>query len=151
MNAQDLASFRDLIENQLPFNKFIGIKLLSLEPGICKLYIPYKNELIGDTRRGALHGGVISTLVDTCGGFAVWSMCDITDRLSTIDMRVDYLKPAFGDDLVAESQVKLLGNRVGNASTILYSRNNPGIILAEGRSVYNIRRGDPAGSGERKD
>ncbi|EMG37487.1 hypothetical protein PCS_01778 [Desulfocurvibacter africanus PCS] len=147
MNAQEMESFRDLIENQLPFNKFIGIKLLSLEAGTCKLYIPYKDELIGDTRRGALHGGVISTLIDTCGGFAVWSMCDITDRLSTIDMRVDYLKPAFGDDLVAESQVKLLGNRVGNASTVLYSRNNPGVILAEGRSVYNIRRGEPTGAG----
>jgi len=140
MQTLDIDSFRDLIENCLPFNKYIGIKLLSLEPGLCKLLIPFKAELVGDTRRGALHGGVMSTLIDTCGGFAVWSMCDITDKLSTIDMRVDYLKPAFSDDLVAESQVKLLGNRVGNASTIIYSRNDPDVIVAEGRSVYNIRR-----------
>ena len=141
MTPQELEIFRDLIENQLPFNKFMGIKLLSLEPGLCRLFIPYKDELVGDARRGALHGGVISTLVDTCGGFAVWSMCGIGDKLSTIDMRVDYLKPALGrDDLVAESRVKLLGNRVGNASTILYARNEPDVILAEGRSVYNIRR-----------
>ncbi len=150
MNELNIEAFRDLIENQLPFNKFIGIKLLSLEPGLCRLYVPYKDELIGDTRRGALHGGVISTLVDTCGGFAVWSMCDITDKLSTIDLRVDYLKPAFGNDIVAESRVKLLGNRVGNASTVLYSRDDPETILAEGRSVYNIRRGDPADSGKRR-
>lgn len=142
MTPHDLDSFRDLIENQLPFNKLLGIRLLSLEPGLCKLFIPHRAELIGDARRGALHGGVISTLVDTCGGFAVWSMCDITDRLSTIDMRVDYLKPALGeDDLVAESRVRLLGNRVGNASTVVHSRGQPDVILAEGRSVYNIRRG----------
>ena len=57
MTPQEMEIFRDLIENQLPFNKFMGIKLLSLEPGLCRLYIPYKYELIGDTRRGALHGG----------------------------------------------------------------------------------------------
>lgn len=150
MHELNIEAFRDLIENRMPFNRYLGIKLLSLEPGICKLYIPYKAELVGDFRRGALHGGVISTLVDTCGGFAVWSMCELDDKLSTIDMRVDYLKPAFGNDLVAESRVKLLGNRVGNASTILYSRNDPETILAEGRSVYNIRRGDPANSGTRE-
>jgi len=141
MHAQDLASFRDLIEEKIPFNKFLGIKLLSLEKGICKLYIPYREELIGDSRRKALHGGVISTLIDTCGGFAVWSMCNITDKIATIDMRVDYLKPALENDLVAESHVKLMGNRVGNAYTFLYSSNDPSVVIAEGRSVYNVRRG----------
>ncbi|MFO7595769.1 MAG: hypothetical protein R6W92_05405, partial [Desulfocurvibacter africanus] len=51
------------------------------------------------------------------------------------------------DCLLGVGLIKLLGNRVGNASTVLYSRNNPGVILAEGRSVYNIRRGEPTGSG----
>lgn len=141
MDETELLSFKDLIETQIPFNAFLGVKLLSLEKGACKLLIPYRKELVGDSRRKALHGGVISTLVDTCGGFAVWSMCAVSDKIATIDLRVDYLKPAFEKDIVAESRVRLLGNRVGNAMTVLYSRDDPGAIVAEGRSVYNIRRG----------
>lgn len=141
MSQPGIQAFQELIEQKIPFNRHLGVRLVSLEKGICKLMIPFKDEFLGDTRRGALHGGVISMLVDTCGGFAVWSMCAITDRISTIDMRVDYLKPAFASDLVAEAHVRLLGNRVGNASTMLYSASDPSVIVAEGRSVYNIRRG----------
>jgi uncharacterized protein (TIGR00369 family) len=141
MTDSERKEFTDLIENQIPFNNLLGVKVVSLEKGVCKLMIPYRPELHGDFRRKALHGGVISMLVDTCGGFAVWSMCQITDKIATIDMRVDYLKPALECDLVAVSQVKLLGNRVGNAATALYCAADPSVVVAEGRSVYNIRRG----------
>lgn len=141
MDIDTFAAFQELIEHSIPFNAFLGIKLVSLESGICKLSIPFRQELLGDFRRGAVHGGVISTLIDTCGGFAVWSMCKVTDKIATIDLRVDYLKPALSADLVAESRVRLLGNRVGNASTIIFMSGEPNQIVAEGRSVYNIRRG----------
>lgn len=140
MTDSDRAGFIDLIERRIPFNAFLGVKVLSLAKGHCQLAIPNRPELVGDARRGALHGGVISMLVDTCGGFAVWSMCALSDRIATIDMCVDYLKPAIGGDLVAESRVRLLGNRVGNAVTTLFMRDDPSVVVAEGRSVYNIRR-----------
>ena len=58
-------------------------------------------------RRKAIHGGVLSMLIDTCGGFAVWSRCNLNDRIATIDLIVDYLKPAVETDLVAEAIVNL--------------------------------------------
>lgn len=134
------AAFRDLIENGIPFNNYLGLRVRSLERGRCSLLVPRRPELVGDARRGALHGGVISMLVDTCGGFAVWTMGQPSDRIATIDLRVDYLKPAMEGDLVAESEVRLHGNRVGNAVTVIYCSTDPGTIVAEGRSVYNIRR-----------
>lgn len=136
----DYAAFKDLIENQIPFNRHVGIKLLALEKGLCRLGIPFSEALVGDTRRGAIHGGVISTIIDTCGGFAVWAASGIDDRISTIDMRVDYLKPAIGCNLVAEGHVKLLGNRVGNAHVLVHAEDHPDTVLAEGRAVYNIRK-----------
>ncbi|MBU1001397.1 MAG: hotdog fold thioesterase [Proteobacteria bacterium] len=136
----DYDAFKDLIENQIPFNRYVGIKLLALEKGLCRLGIPYSAALVGDTRRGAIHGGVISTIIDTCGGFAVWAASGISDRISTIDMRVDYLKPAINCDLVAEGHVRLLGNRVGNAHVLVHAEGDPETVLAEGRAVYNIRK-----------
>jgi uncharacterized protein (TIGR00369 family) len=140
VRANDLEAFRELIEEGIPFNKFLGLKLLYLGDRQCRLLLPFREELLGDSRRKALHGGVLSTLVDTCAGFAVWSSGSIDDRISTIDLRVDYLKPAVETDIVSESRVKLLGNRVGNVHTVVWAVNDPEVILAEGRSVYNIRR-----------
>jgi len=137
---QDYDAFKDLIENRIPFNAYLGIRLLSLEPGLCRLLVPHGAALVGDTRRDALHGGVISTLVDTCGGFTVWAASGLADRISTIDLRVDYLKPAIGCSLVAEGHLKLLGNRVGNAHVVVHAEGDPSLVLAEGRGVYNIRK-----------
>jgi len=140
MGTEDFSALQDLIENEIPFNHFVGVRVLSLDRGRCKLYIPYRPELLGDSRRKAIHGGVLSMLIDNCGGFAIWTMCDIDVGIATIDLRVDYLKPAVATGLVAEAIVKLFGNRVGNVQIVVYPEGNPDFVLTEGRSVYNIRR-----------
>ena len=137
----DFTALTELIEDGIPFNAVLGIQVAELREGYVKLLVPYRPELVGDTRRSALHGGVISSLVDVCGGFAVWSCCRLEDRIATIDLSVDYLRPALAKDLYAEATVRLLGNRVGNAHVALWSEGCPEVHVAEGRGVYNIRRG----------
>ena len=95
----------------------LGIRVASIEEGRIRLFIPFREDLIGDARRPAIHGGVISTLADVCAGFAVWTRCRLNDRIATIDLQVDYLRPATAHDLYAEATVRLLGNRVGNAQS----------------------------------
>jgi uncharacterized protein (TIGR00369 family) len=131
---------RHVIEQEIPFDRFLGLLVEEIRPGYARLRMPFRPEFIGDPRRPALHGGIISMLVDTCGGSAVWASCSVRDRVATIDMRVDYLRPADPADLIAIGEVKLLGNRVGNATVQIFSVNNPGVVIAEGRGVYNIRK-----------
>lgn len=137
----DFAALQEIIEEGLPFNKLLGIRVIELHEGYVKLCVPFRPELVGDPRRPALHGGVLSTLVDVSGGFAVWTSCHLEDRLATIDLSVDYLRPAPAKDLYAEATVRLLGNRVGNAHVVLWSDGDPDRHVAVGRAVYNIRRG----------
>lgn len=137
----DFAKLTELIERGIPFNEVLGIKVVELREGHVRLRVPYRPELLGDTRRPALHGGVISSLVDVCGGFAVWTCCRLEDRIATIDLGVDYLRPALDRDLYAEATVRLMGNRVGNAHVLLWSDGAPDKHVAVGRAVYNIRRG----------
>jgi uncharacterized protein (TIGR00369 family) len=137
----DFEKLKDIIENGLPFNKWLGIKVVELSEGRVQLCIPFKPELVGDPRRPALHGGVLTTLVDVSGGFAVWTSCHLEDRIATIDLSVDYLRPAGAKNLYAEASVRLLGNRVGNAHVVLWSEDDPDRHVAVGRAVYNIRRG----------
>ncbi|WP_045218590.1 PaaI family thioesterase [Desulfonatronum thioautotrophicum] len=140
MEPEDLQAFRELIETGIPFNRYLGVQLLDLGERQCRLLLPFRPELVGDGRRQALHGGVISALIDACGGFAVWSTGSIHDRVATIDLRVDYLQPATACDIIAHARIRLLGNRVGNVSTVVYAADTPDRVIAEGRSVYNIRR-----------
>ncbi|MFP4083635.1 MAG: PaaI family thioesterase [Desulfonatronovibrio sp.] len=136
-SSESLISF---LEHEIPFNRYLGIKVETASNGLARLFLPYRPEFTGDSRRPALHGGVLSTLIDTCGGMAVWTCCQVEDRIATIDMRVDYLRPAPQKELVAESRVRLMGNRVGNVQTRVFTREYPDKIIAEGRAVYNIRR-----------
>ncbi|WP_299789483.1 PaaI family thioesterase [uncultured Shewanella sp.] len=60
--------------------------------------LPYNSELIGYPDTGVIHGGVITTLMDTASGSAV--VCSIYEEYQslelspTLDLRVDYMKPA---------------------------------------------------------
>jgi uncharacterized protein (TIGR00369 family) len=138
----DFTALAGLVEDFFPFHRMLGIKAVEIAEGRVRLRIPFRPDLVGHHGdRPILHGGVISALVDVCGGFAVWTRCCLEDRLSTITLSVDYLRPAQACDLYAEATVRLLGNRVGNAHVLVWSAGSPDVVVAEGRGVYNIRRG----------
>jgi uncharacterized protein (TIGR00369 family) len=136
--------FLGLLSEVIPFNKFLGITVEEARTGYAKLLLPYRAEYIGDASRPALHGGVISTLIDTCGGFAVWTQIETQDRVSTIDLRVDYLAPGHAEPLVAEAQVVRVGNRVGVVDVRCWQPSAPDRTVATGKAVYNIKRKEDA-------
>jgi uncharacterized protein (TIGR00369 family) len=134
--------FLAFIEQIIPFNRFLGIRLDASGDGFVRLRLPFRPELIGDPVRPALHGGVISTLVDAAGGLAVWTRIQFDDRVSTIDLRVDYLAPGAPDELLAEATVVRLGNRVAVVDVRCTQPSSPERVVATGKGVYNIKRRD---------
>ena len=78
----------------LPHNAKLGIRMVELAPGRCTTYIEFRPELVGDPSRGVLHGGVVTTLIDATAGAAVYTSIPEGTSLATLDMRIDYLKPA---------------------------------------------------------
>lgn len=133
--------FLHLLSEVIPFNKFLGITVDHAAEGHVVLKLPYRPELIGDASRPALHGGAISTLIDVAGGFAVWTqLAGIEDRVSTIDLRVDYLAPAAPQDLLAEAKIVRVGNRVGVVDVRCWQPSTPDRAVATGKAVYSIKR-----------
>jgi uncharacterized protein (TIGR00369 family) len=140
-SSMDLEALAAFFEEGIPFNKVLGVKVDSLTPGRVLLRIPYKPMLIGNPMRPALHGGVISSLADAAGGLAVWSTLDPACSLSTIDLRVDYLRPGRDQDLRCSAEIVRSGNRVGVSAMALYHE-DPSLLVADARGVYNIKRGN---------
>lgn len=136
----DFTPMIEHIERGFPFHEMLGIKVVHIEEGRVRLCIPFRPALVGHSHRQIIHGGVISTLVDVCGGFAVWTRCGLQAQLATITLSVDYLRPAPARDLYAEATVRLQGNRVGNAHVAVWAEGKPEEHVAEGRGVYTIMR-----------
>jgi len=128
------------MEDEVPFNKLLKMKVEECGEGFARIRIPFRDELVGDTRRPALHGGVISAVIDACGGLAVWTQFEVEDLISTVDLRTDYLRPGPDCDICVESKVVRMGNRVSVVNTVVWAVNDPKTVIAEGRAVYNTRK-----------
>jgi uncharacterized protein (TIGR00369 family) len=77
-----------------PHMQGLGYEVISVQAGTCLARVQYRPELVGDPRSGVLHGGVITSLLDTTGGAAVLSAVGRPTSLATLDLRIDYLRPA---------------------------------------------------------
>lgn len=139
----EVSAHADLIEffeQQIAFNKALGMKVASLEDGACRLVVPYDPQLIGDPFRPALHGGVLSALADAAGGLAVFSRVDYPRRrVSTVDLRVDYLRPGRAEALHCDAHVVRVGNKVAVTNMVLWQGEGPeDYVVADSRAVYNV-------------
>ncbi len=146
-NAERLA---EIFESHIPFNRFLGLRCLEIAGGSVRVELPYRPEHVGNPEIPALHGGVISATLDTTGGLAVWSQAGPNDRVSTIDLRVDFLRPGRAEPLIAVARVVRVGNRVGVAELRAFHPGAEDRPVAAGMGVYSVKRdnGDEGGKWE---
>lgn len=131
-------------EQAVPFNRLLGLKVLQLGDGEARVLCPFQESLIGDPMRRALHGGVIATVADGTGGIALAAVLGPRDRVSTVDIRVDYLSKGEPADFVAAAKVVRVGNKVGAVRVDVFHPGPDGsdpAPFAVAMAVYNVRRG----------
>ena len=129
---------RQFMEKGIPFNDFLGMEVVDIGEGEAEMRIGARAEFTGDPFRPALHGGVISALADTVGGLAVFTAANHDKVASTVDLRVDYLRPgAVDQDLHARAKVIRLGNRVAATHTVVFQA-DPEKPIATAQAVYNM-------------
>ena len=121
----------------VPFMRHLGMEFVEGGDGYAKLAMRYQDE--NSTMAKALHGGAISSLIDTTGAMAAWTTAEIATPKyfgSTVGINVNYLSGAIGEDIFAEGRVLKRGKE------IIYSdvrvRNESGKLLAQGTVVYRI-------------
>ena len=81
-----------------------GLRLDRVAPGEAWSSLHYRPVFIGDVKTGVLHGGVVTAMLDESCGMAVQLALDGTRAIATLDLRIDYQKPATpGLDIKAHS------------------------------------------------
>lgn len=84
-----------------------------LGPGRSRMRLPYSKKLIGNPDTGVVHGGVITGFLDQCCGTAVGSMLTEPRSFATLDLRIDYMKPARpGAEIIFEGQCLKIAREV---------------------------------------
>jgi len=78
----------------IPHARALGMRMDFIESGVAEVSMPYADELVGDPETGVIHGGAVSALIDTCCGAAVVSHPESPLGTATIDLRIDYMRPA---------------------------------------------------------
>ncbi|HFQ15589.1 MAG TPA: PaaI family thioesterase [Rhodobacteraceae bacterium] len=78
----------------LPHCRALGMEMLDIGDGRARIAMDYGERFIGDPQTGVIHGGAVSALMDTCCGAAVMSHEKAPSMTATIDLRIDYMRPA---------------------------------------------------------
>ncbi len=139
----------EIFNEKVPFNNVLGLRVESLQYDRVAIRFDMRDELIGNFRRGNLHGGVISSVIDVTGGLSAFmglqkkltgktldeKMAHI-GKLGTIDLRVDYLRPGVGKWFVCTGHTLRTGNKV--AVTRLELRNDSDELIAVGTGSYVV-------------
>lgn len=78
----------------VPWASEIGMQVIDIQRGKARGKIDWSQHLIGDPDSGVIHGGVITSLLDNLAGMAVVSALDVFKSTATLDLRIDYMRPA---------------------------------------------------------
>lgn len=81
-------------ERAVPHNRALGLRVVSVDDARSHFVLPYAEHLVGNPETGVLHGGAISAAMDAACGAAVFQALRKPTFIATLDLRIDYLKPA---------------------------------------------------------
>jgi uncharacterized domain 1 len=136
-------------EEKMPFNKYLGLKIDSINLEGVVVRIDMRDDLIGNFEKNVLHGGVISSILDFTGGViaqihvlnemkgaTMEKMVERLTNMGTIDMRIDYIRPGKGSHFLATGHILRLGNKVAVTRTEFI--NDEGVLIAVGTSTYLV-------------
>lgn len=149
MTPEQLLPYIASVFNEMPFNKLIGLEVTRFDEELAEVRFAWSAQLVGNPLQQILHGGVIASVLDVAGGLMAVSSAlgrvsqvapeqlhERFSKMSTIDIRTDYLRPGRGEHFIATARVIRAGNKVAVCRMELH--NEQGMHIALGTGTYLV-------------
>ncbi len=88
----------------------IGARLAELRPGFCEIRLPFRDDL--SQQNGFFHAGIISTVVDSAGGYAGFTLMPAGSDVLSVEFKLNLMSPADGDLLIGTGEVLKSGKNL---------------------------------------
>ena len=120
-----------------PQSRALGLVLVATHPQVI-LKIPYRADLVGEPDTGVIAGGVVTTLLDlACGWATALALTELTS-FATLDLRIDYMRPAEpGRDLFASAHCYKLTRSVAFLRAVAYDA-DPSDPVAAAQAAFML-------------
>jgi uncharacterized protein (TIGR00369 family) len=123
-----------------PIAQLVGFRLLEVKPGEAVFSIDTEERHANPM--GTLHGGVLCDVADAAMGCAYGASLDDGESFTTLELKINFLKPVWTDKLTATGRVVQKGRTVGLAECTVI--NSKGERVAYATSTCMTLRGDQA-------
>ena len=131
----------------VPHNAALGIRFVSFADGRVTLSLPYDKKLIGNPLTGVLHGGAITAVLDAACGMAVLVKLALPIPVATLDLRIDYLKPATpGQEVFARAECFKVTRSIAFVRCEAFHDGGEADIVAVANGTFMLFRGGDGGA-----
>jgi acyl-CoA thioesterase len=131
-------SFKAAILNWMkiknPFWSLLGMELVEVKKGWAKVRLPFDEKLTNAI--GLVHGGAIFSPADSAVGMALVGLIGRDENISTLEMKINYLKPVKGGQLIAEAKIIHKGSQTAVGDVTV--RDEEQNLIAKGLATYAI-------------
>jgi uncharacterized protein (TIGR00369 family) len=104
------------------FTHAAGVRVVAVQPGFAELSLPRKPELLQFF--GHFHGGVITALADQAAGIAVTSAMPKGRIGVTVEIKVNFLSPGDGHELIARAKTLQMSGSIGVATVEVFTKDD---------------------------
>jgi uncharacterized protein (TIGR00369 family) len=137
--VSDEQTRKQLVEAFIPHSPHaaaLGISIEQIEDDRAVLAMPFKEELV--TMGDVVHGGAISTLIDTAATVAAWATDEVPESPAgaTVALSINFVSAARSADLRAEANVVKRGRRLSNIEVRVTDPD--GKLVAHGIATYRL-------------
>jgi uncharacterized protein (TIGR00369 family) len=122
-----------------PFHQLFDLRCVRLDrdAGELELLMRYTPSVERSAGTRQYHGGAIASLIDIAGDYSLWAVLGV--GVPTINIRIDYLRPASATDLKAIARIRRVGRTVGVVDIDVFD--DQGRLIAIGRGTYGTKAG----------